>query len=515
MAYSTEKNINIFLSYAHEDQAIADAIATMLRGACYETLDITMMSEFPVGLNWRRLIDDSIEATDIMIAIATGRLKPGHSFTGFEIGSFTTSMRFRPNMTVAPTVLRRMIPFAVLDKTPAAVNDFEGIDIDPKDIHALRFDASDASGEIQKLSPKGGDNATKGVIKFLSDIQDLITEVVPDKATKISRSQQRIEFFNTLAMALCQQLFSDVSNREETVLIPKSKLIIRVPPGSLLGKDALSSAVVQTQGPCYDSFGLEQDNRSYDWASFLKCASGPDIANAWHETFSSLFVSMNDSDFVENNTILSFDRKKTFRLFVARLTTLFSGAREYHVYVIPLLKPKDYGDPSTTMLLRALQVSLGYRFMFLESSSEFSPDIIRAVRPAMLPAKVAMMQNGLNMLLQMAEDSGLNDPEHVVTILGVDGVDETYEMWDREKNALYDAASNILAAPPSSSLKTAFVAQLETFCEHTRDLNRRYTTQAMEVLRTRIDTSSGTGKKLQRKDRPARGRRQQSDGLSI
>jgi TIR domain len=141
MAYSTEKNINIFLSYAHEDQAIADAVATMLRSAFYETLDITMMSEFPAGLNWRRLIDESIEATDLMIAIATGRLKPGHSFTGFEIGSFTTSMRFRPTMTVAPTVPRRMIPFAVLDKTPAAVNDFEGIDIDPNAIHALRFDA--------------------------------------------------------------------------------------------------------------------------------------------------------------------------------------------------------------------------------------------------------------------------------------------------------------------------------------------------------------------------------------
>jgi hypothetical protein len=486
MPYSTEHNINIFLSYAHEDQAIADAIAVTLRRAFFDTFDITLMSEFPIGLNWRDLINNSIEATDIMIAIATGRLKPGHSFTGFEIGSFTTSMRFRKNMTIAPDVARRMIPFAVLDKTPAAINDFEGIDIEPKDLHALRFDASDAPREIRELSAQGGDDATKSVVKFLSDLQDIISEVLPEKSKKISLSKERIEFFNTLAMGLCEQLFSSVSNREESVLIPKSKLIIRVPPGTSLEQDALSTALVQTQGPCCDSFGLDQDNRTYDWATFLKCASGSDIANAWNEAFRSLLVSMNNSEFVENNIILSFDRKRTFRLFVARLITLFSGVREYHVYVIPLLKPKDYGDPATTLLLRALQVSLGYRFMFLEGSSEFAPDLIRATRAAMLQSTVSAMQNGLNMLLQMAEDAGLNDPEHVVTIFGAKGIDDLYALWDTEKKALYDAASAILANPPTANQKAAFVAQLETFCEHTRDLNKRYTTRVLEVLQHRI-----------------------------
>ena len=142
MPYSAAPTINIFLSYASEDQMIADAIAGMIRKGFYDKFDITMMSEFPVGLNWRQLIDDSIEATDIMIAIATGRLKPGHSFTGYEIGCFRTSMRFKPKMAVASTLPRRMVPFAVLDKTPSTVNDFQGIDIDPKSLHSVRFDAS-------------------------------------------------------------------------------------------------------------------------------------------------------------------------------------------------------------------------------------------------------------------------------------------------------------------------------------------------------------------------------------
>ena len=107
MSFSPERNINIFLSYAHEDQEIADAISGALRSAFYDTFDITLMSEFPLGLNWREVINESIRATDIMIAIATGRLKPGHSYTGFEIGSFTTSVMFQPNMKIAPAIPRR------------------------------------------------------------------------------------------------------------------------------------------------------------------------------------------------------------------------------------------------------------------------------------------------------------------------------------------------------------------------------------------------------------------------
>jgi hypothetical protein len=124
--------------------------------------------------------------------------------------------------------------------------------------------------------------------------------------------------------------------------------------------------------------------------------------------------------------------------------------------------------------------------MFLEGASEFSPAIIRAVRPGVLGRTVSAMQNGLNMLLQMAEDAGLNDPEHLVTIFGAEDVDPKYQLWDKEKKGLYEAASNVLAGPSSASPKATFVAQLETFCKHTRDLNKRYITRVMEVLQHRI-----------------------------
>jgi hypothetical protein len=462
----------------------------MIRKGFYDKFEITMMSEFPVGINWRNKIDDSIVVTDIMIAIATGRLKPGHSFTGYEIGSFMMSKKINPYMRLGSNLPRRMIPFATLDRTPSTVNDFEGIDIDPQSLHTVRFDPSDTVAEVKSLSTDGSDTATKAVVKLLNNIQNLVNVVFPGSATTLGGSQNRIDFFNTLARELCEQLFADISNREMSVSIPKSKLIIRVKPTTQPSQDILETAVIQTQGPCFDSLGLLQDNQTFDWNGFLKLATGEGISYSWNEAFRSLLTLSGTSEFVENNTILSFDGKKAFRIFIARVTMLFSGAREYQVYVIPLLKPKDYGDPHTTALLRALQVSLGYRFMFLEPGSLFSPSLMRGTQLADFKSAVSTMQNALNMLLQAADDGGLGNPGMVVSLLGVDGIEQVYASWEAEKKKLNDSVIKILVGSPDEDAKAGFIKVLNAFCEQTRELNKRYTASVMSKLQSYINSGN-------------------------
>lgn len=69
MPYSSNDSLKIFVSYASEDGKIADALAKSLRATFVNSLEITMMSEFPMGINWRRLIHTSIGQTDVLIAI--------------------------------------------------------------------------------------------------------------------------------------------------------------------------------------------------------------------------------------------------------------------------------------------------------------------------------------------------------------------------------------------------------------------------------------------------------------
>src|SRR4029077_12569956 len=124
------KAMKLFISYSSEDQQIADVLKLTLRAAFRDDINIIMMSEFATGLNWKGIIEQSISDTDVMIVIATGRLKPSHSFTGYEVGAFKQSVFAQPNMTKWPSLQRRMIPFAVLAQVPDTINEFEGINID-------------------------------------------------------------------------------------------------------------------------------------------------------------------------------------------------------------------------------------------------------------------------------------------------------------------------------------------------------------------------------------------------
>ena len=138
MAYSNKDTLKIFLSYASEDQSIANSVKLALKTAFSNDIDVVMMSEFVTGQNWRKTIQKSISDTDVMIVIATGQLKPSHSFTGAEVGAFEQSIFAHPQMARWPKLTRLMIPFAVLAKVPDTVNDYEGLQSLPLFLRPVR-----------------------------------------------------------------------------------------------------------------------------------------------------------------------------------------------------------------------------------------------------------------------------------------------------------------------------------------------------------------------------------------
>ena len=45
--------LKVFISHATEDGEIADALAKTLRASFVRSIEITKMSEFDLGVNWR------------------------------------------------------------------------------------------------------------------------------------------------------------------------------------------------------------------------------------------------------------------------------------------------------------------------------------------------------------------------------------------------------------------------------------------------------------------------------
>jgi len=97
------------------------------------------------------------------------------------------------------------------------------------------------------------------------------------------------------------------------------------------------------------------------------------------------------------------------------------------------------------------------------------------------------MLDGLNIILHLSEEYGLNKPENILRILGLgsaDSLSERYQVWDKEKKkSLYGAATNIIALKTvTESHKRTFIQTLVEFCEHTKEMNKGYTATVIDAL---------------------------------
>jgi hypothetical protein len=504
MPYSNSNALNVFLSYASEDGSIADALARALRGAFIDQIDLSMMSEFPSGTKWRELIQDSISQTDILIAIATGQLKPSHSFTGYEIGQFDYSYRVKKKMSRFPELDRRMIPFAVLTRVPDTTNEFEGIDIDPTLFRDVRFDPTDLDANLAGMYDPDDERAPEAKIyKLLGDIEDMINKTGKSgqRRSTVAQTQARIQILQGHAKALCKDIIGIMLNREKDVKIPKSKLIIRLNPprdgneqSDASQETRIEQATLRIEGPCYEAFGLKENQPALGWPDFTAQADDEDVVFGWKKALNALISPAQDSNFVDNNVIMSFDRKKVFRVFVSRIAIYYSDAAEYQIYVVEMLRSRDQGDRDTTILLKAMEVGLGYRFMFLEQTSEFSPAVFKATNLAAFKERVFNMLIGINLLLQVAEQYRLNEARTILKILGIkasDDVDTMYKIWNQEKALLYTAAKDVLKV--TNADKDKFVKVVTSFGEHTNTMNLNYTTAVLGHLQKRIETGHPSG----------------------
>jgi len=91
---STRKNpLNIFVSYAHEDQDIALTIQNMLQ----DTFGVALCKVFidtrsiPLGGDIKQTIMEELRTAHTMIVVATGVARTSHDWTGWELGAFQMS----------------------------------------------------------------------------------------------------------------------------------------------------------------------------------------------------------------------------------------------------------------------------------------------------------------------------------------------------------------------------------------------------------------------------------------
>lgn len=157
-------------------------------------------------------------------------------------------------------------------------------------------------------------------------------------------------------------------------------------------------------------FGLSDVRTT--WKEFLQSTSGGRYRDSWRDAIASVIMSSYpDHINVDNSQIIvSSDDSKAYRVILTTATRYYDDNREFNIYFVEALQRSDYGEPSTTLLLKGLELVCRFRFMFLEDASQFSAGSILASQPGRIPELASRLLKELNLLRKDSRDAGLDDP---------------------------------------------------------------------------------------------------------
>jgi hypothetical protein len=468
----------IFLSYATEDQQLATTIANKLSTAFPRAVDLRYMSKFELGVNFRTTIDQALDAADILLVIATGREKLSHTFTGYEVGYFRRSQQTRPYIDETKKIERLIIPVAIFADTPATISEIEGIGIGQAD--RFFFELVDGKLTGQKEDP---------LFSLLGRIDGILEKTDPDSRS-IEQRRQDYDRYKEASRDFYDEISALMSTLPLDQATPKTKIVVRFPPNYVPPDIGIDSRISFAQsGPTAGIFSRTPPAGFQEWKHFETYIGQEEIALTWRDALTNLIYSAVTGDFSQRDEIVfSHDRQKAFRLFISKSVLYFDKSQTLDIYVIPILKRDDVGDPKTTFLSKGLEAGLRYRALFLEPTSPFAPVMFRYGEPSDFREMVSKLLRELRLLLVRSDEAKLSQRDNLVWLFGTkdESVKEVLgmiELWNEQKELLYNTAEKALASSaPDKEQRELFVRQLGEFCEKTSSINTVWLRKVMDTL---------------------------------
>lgn len=411
---NTEPRVfRIFISYASEDLPIAAAIGSCLKTALGDFFAEVNLDKWFLqpGIAFKKQIESKLQRTDVFIMVYTGAEKPSHSYTGWEVGYFDHVMETAPG---------RLKIALYLDSPPAISMDEQGIPLNlGRDKLAMSCEQFESHLAVDADEP-----FCSLLGKWQIDVEHIVEESGFPKPQR-RPEQEPVTCVRNLKLAIFRYLKGTV----ETVVKPQKQIIIRVKGSALeeacetLPPDAELRPV--GAGASLSIFGLQDE--TITWERFLASTADNRFRDSWREAITTVVMSsFPDRLNVDNSqVILSSDEVKAYRLILTTATKYFDDFREFNLYFVETLNRPDYGDATTSRLLKGLDLVCRFRFMFLESNSEFSSHNVLASDVDRLPGLANSLLRELNLLRKDAREAGLDEPkvwrnfvtwEHIMTM---------------------------------------------------------------------------------------------------
>jgi hypothetical protein len=146
------------------------------------------------------------------------------------------------------------------------------------------------------------------------------------------------------------------------------------------------------------------------WYDFHKLTKNAKFQDSWIDAINTVVSSALQSQLDVDNSqvIVSYDEKHAYRVILTTGTRYFDGVREFNLYFVEYLKRGDFGDRSTTVIFKGLELLCRFRSLFMERNSEFSSLSFQTANPKSLKNLARTMERELNLLRRDALEVGLD-----------------------------------------------------------------------------------------------------------
>jgi len=394
-AVAKRPRFRIFISYASEDLFIAEAIGKCLRvalGRQFSEINLDRWFLQP-GSEYKAQIESKLEDSEVLIIVYTGVDKPSHGYTGWEVGYFDHIMKTASNK-------RKVAVY--LDHPPDISAEEQGI--------CLKIGRDQLQGPASEFESNIVVLPDDPLCQLIRTWQKEVANIGQYDVADLDADQDSVTCVKNLRLEIYRYLKTTI----DVTLKPQKQITIKAKGTALQRSDNdlppdAELVPVGSGGPM-SIFGLQDD--SLTWERFLQSTSASKYRDSWRDAITSVVMSSfpNKIDVDNSQIIVSNDETKTYRIILTTATRRYDDSREFNLYFVEALRREDIGDPNTTKLVKGLELVCRFRFLFLESDSEFGFQNIQRTSPEKLPEVVSRLQKELNLLRKDSRDVGLDQP---------------------------------------------------------------------------------------------------------
>jgi hypothetical protein len=480
-----------FISYAHEDVQIADALRVTLQ-QIDDTFVVVNMDKLSLesGVNFRDQIQEKLQRSEVLFVVHSDATKPAFSYTGWEVGYFEgvhRHQRTSDDPTDQQTDQSTIISL-YLGTPPAAIADRQGI--------SLNISKDDLRLDIDEFESKLNTEVTKDhpMVRFMDGKR--LDIAVERKKADLPKSREVDTVQSVRQMLL--SIFVDRKNSADTTLKPQKQITIKTRFRALqdgdgdLPPDALLVPV--GGGTPMSVFGLLE--QPLTWAEFGNSVASSSLGVTWVQAIRAVIASSFPNQInVDNSQIVLSPDDHIYRLILTTSTTYFNGNLDVNLYLVEALRRPDEGDPTTTRLLKGLELASRFRSLFLEKDSRFFALSLKLMRRDALREAAHDIVTELNLLQRDAREAGLHEAAVWGGLVDWTLLEQISEEWRPRDQRIREICALLSAATTAQKIdeqRGPLVTMIEDLETTLRPLNQNLIIQMASrlldvVRRTDVD----------------------------